>query len=344
MLDLLMTDGNLDSNKPSIASSPRTTNYDVGNHLADFILGITFEIWEQGQVDNILDYYSEDVEVYSLDGITHGAKTMVDNTHATLASYPDRLLVADDVIYSGTTSKGYSSHRLLSPMTNTGPSSFGPATGRILRIMNIADCEINDGLITREWLVRDNLALVTQLGIDPLDAARTMADSFDSTLKNWLRNEYDRTRRAEHRLHQNDPVAALAQQVLSSLWVSGNQSILESAYAPYCVMHRSPIQLLSGRSQILDHYANWRRVFPSARLTIDHVCSQPEGVLSKEKTQNVAIRWSLAGTHEGSFSGSKPDSQPIYITGVTHWKLMAGRIVTEWTVFDELGMLAQTLN
>jgi hypothetical protein len=35
--------------------------------------------------------------------------------------------------------------------------------------------------------------------------------------------------------------------------------------------------------------------------------------------------------------------KPVYILGVTHWLLVDGRIAAEWTVFDELAVLAQTL-
>ncbi len=143
--------------------------YGADCSVTDYILGITFEIWEEGQVDKILQYYSEDCPVYGLDGITRGAAQMVEQTHATLKAFPDRLLIGDDVIWTGTVSNGFSSHRVLSPMTNLGDTAFGPATGRSVRVMNMADCEITDGQISREWLVRDNLALVRQLGFDPVE-------------------------------------------------------------------------------------------------------------------------------------------------------------------------------
>ena len=115
--------------------------YGIDSELVDYILGITFEIWEQGQVELIHDYYAKDVEVFSLDGLTTSATKMVDNTYKTLATYPDRLLLADDVITKGSTTHGFSSHRLISPMTNQGESIFGPATGLQVTAMNIADCD-----------------------------------------------------------------------------------------------------------------------------------------------------------------------------------------------------------
>ena len=158
---------------PASVQSPAA--YSADSQIADFILGITFEIWEQRQVEKILDYYAEDVQVFSLEGITSSASEMVDKTYATLESYPDRKLLGDEVITSGNARKGFSSHRIISPMTNTGASAFGPATGKFIQTMNVADCELENGRIVREWLMRDNLAMVRQLGILPLDAASQVA-------------------------------------------------------------------------------------------------------------------------------------------------------------------------
>lgn len=335
------------SGNPKTVTDNTTLNstglsYGADCSLVDFILGITFEIWEQRRVETILQYYSEDVVVYSLDGITHGAATMVRQTHETLAAYPDRLLLGDDVIGTGDARKGFSSHRISSPMTHLGDSLLAAATGRSVRIMNIADCEVNDGRITREWLVRDNLALVNQLGIDPLDAARAMADRSDEELKAWIRRGFERTvrdRTSTEEIPEADSVESFARRVLECCWVTGNPDALKAVYAPYCVMQRAPVRIYSGRERVLEHYAGWRGVFPEAILSIDHICSQP----FNQTGQNIAVRWSIAGMHEGEFAGREASGRPVYILGVTHWKVVDGRIAAEWTVFDELAMLAQTL-
>ncbi len=257
--------------------------YSSENDLVDYILGITFEIWEQGRIDNIHDYYAREVEVYSLDGMTTSAKEMVDKTHSTFASYPNRLLIADDVITSGSAKKGFSSHRIISPMTNLGNTTFGPATGREIQSMNIADCEVNGGLITREWLVRDNLAVTKQLGFNPLECSRVIAQQFDDKQTAWLSSEFARTSNAK-------PASFLAQDILENCWIKGDNKALESYYAPYCVMKRAPLSIYSGREEVLRHYADLRSAFPDAALSIDHVCSQP----FDKNNERVAVRWSIA--------------------------------------------------
>jgi predicted ester cyclase len=320
-----------------------TAAYGIESDLVDYILGITFEIWEQGQVELIHNYYAGKVEVFSLDCMTNSATRMVENTYKTLETYPDRLLLADDVITRGTTRQGFSSHRLVSPMTNQGASAFGPTTGRQVLAMNIADCEVNDGLITREWLVRDNLAVIKQLGFDPLICAGAVAEQFDEKQTNWLASEFARTvscqASAPTSISDTDSLYSFARDILSNCWSGGDKNALEAIYAPYCVMQRAPLQKYSGRDALLKHYADWRLALPNASLCIDHVCSQPYD----EHNQRIAVRWSVAANHEGEFANQSATGKPVYILGVTHWQLVDGRIAAEWTVFDELAVLAQTL-
>lgn len=313
--------------------------------VVSYILGITFEIWEQRQVDTILDYYGADIEVFSLEGITHGAREMVTGTHATLEAFPDRLLLGDDIIWSGNLTCGFSSHRITSPMTNLGDTVFAPATGRTIRTMNIADCEITNGQITGEWLLRDNLALVNQLGVDTAEAAKKIADRMDDELQGWLRREHQRTLSGVPATASTlgeaspDRHETFARNTLTAAWSTGETTVLEQAYAPYAVLHRAPVRIFSGREDTLGHYAAWRKAFPDARLTVDHVCSQPFG----SNGSHVAARWSIAATQQGQFANLSPSGRPVYIVGVTHWRLVNERIVVEWTVFDEISLQAQLL-
>ena len=217
------------SHGASFTSRPEFHGY---TDIVDYILGITFEIWEQRKVETILDYYGQHIDVFSLEGITHGAAKMVDQTHATLKAFPDRLLLAEDVVWSGNLARGFSSHRLSSPMTNLGDPIFGTATGRKIHLMNVADCEITDGQITQEWLLRDNLALATQLGASLPDTVKRIAGRFDDTLVSWLRHEFSRTREGEIKpraaIGESTPDAHhdFAQGVLENCWVRGEDSLM----------------------------------------------------------------------------------------------------------------------
>ena len=321
-----------------------------GSDIVDFILGITFEIWEQRGIELIHDYYAADVEVFSLEGPVFGAQAMVDGTRATLNAFPDRLLIGDNVVWSGNRESGYySSHRITSPMTNLGPSAFGPATGKRVQVTNIADCVVENGVITREWLLRDNLALVRQLGIDAVDAARRLAAGLDERSREWLRAEALRVNRAAPGLQAAPDAArpaqgfnaeAFARHLLGSLWESRPAAQPEDRYAPYAVMHRSPVERYSGREAILDHYVDLTRAFGNPRVSLDHVACQPFG----SSGWDIAARWTLAGEHAGTFCGLERTGKPVFVLGVSHWRLAAQRVAAEWTVFDQLAVLGQLLD
>ncbi|MDJ0656423.1 MAG: ester cyclase [Xanthomonadales bacterium] len=323
----------------------RVGAYGAESDIVDYILGITFEIWEQRGVELIEQYYAPDCVIYGLDGITRGNKTVVHQTWQTLESFPDRLLLAENVIWSGNREDGYySSHRLLSRMTNRGPTRYGPATGNPVRMTNIADCVIEDGVITREWLVRDNMTLATQLGAEPLAAARLMARERSDELSQWFESEIRRVREADPpevqqaALPEDDPVA-FAWRVLDSCW-SGDRAAFDRCHAPYSVLHRSPFRHYSGRDEVFDYYRSLRNILGDLRFSVDHVAAQP----FSSNGVDIAVRWTVAGTHEDEVMGVQPTGRPLFVLGVTHWRCIAGRVAIEMTIFDDLAVLGQTLD
>jgi len=319
--------------------------YGADDDIVDYILGITFEIWEEGGVDLIRQYYASDCVVWGLDGITHGAAAVVEGTRETLKGFPDRLLLAENVIWSGSRDDGYySSHRLLSLATNKGHTIYGPPTGVRIRMTNIADCVVEDGVIVREWLVRDNMTLATQLGAEPVKAARDMAKRRSPELTDWLATETSRVgsvslpESADRPVTPRDDPTAFAWRVLRSCW-RGDRDLFDTTHAPYSVLHRSPLRHYSGRGEVYDYYQNLRRIMGDAHFSVDHVASQPfagNGI-------DIAVRWTATGEHQGDVLGIKATGKPLFIMGVTHWRCINDRISAEMTIFDDLAVLSQTL-
>ena len=309
--------------------------YGPDSELVDFILGITFEIWEGRGVDLIRRYYAPDCVVYGLDAVQEGNEAMVESTHRYLDAFPDRLLLGNDVIWSSDHERGfYSSHRIESPMTNLGASAYGPATGKQVRVTAIADCVVQNGRIVREWLVRDGVALIRQLGFDPLPAARRVAESRTAASADWLAGELGRVPTSGNCDHELAPFAA---RVLRAGWANEEPGALRSFYAPYAVLHVSPVERHSGALAVAGHFAALRAAFGDVRIVVDHVATQPWGKTGR----TIAVRWGLTATHQGAYEGMAATGRSAFILGVSHWRLLGDRIVAEWTVFDRLGVLAQ---
>ena len=119
-------------------------------NFPDWINGITHEIWEERGIDKLLYLYSDDIPVRSPSSIVIGNKVVIEATKATLSEFPDRQLLGEDVIWSGSPETGMlSSHRIISTASHLGDGSFGKATGKKITFRTIADChainnQIND--------------------------------------------------------------------------------------------------------------------------------------------------------------------------------------------------------
>ena len=134
----------------------------------DYILGVTRTVWERRGVSTLRDYYAPDIIVRSPASLVVGNEGVIAATMATQAEFPDRKLLGEDVIWCGTPEEGMlSSHRILCTATHSGDGSYGPASGRRLRYRVIADCHARDNTIDDEWLIRDQGAIVRQIGWGP---------------------------------------------------------------------------------------------------------------------------------------------------------------------------------
>ena len=136
--------------------------------LPDYILKITYQIWENKDVESIMQYYAENIPVRSPSGVIYGPEAVVEATKATQQEFPDRQLLGEDVIWIGNEENGFlSSHRILSKATHQNDGTYGPATGKKIVYRVIADCACCNNQVYDEWLVRDQGAIVRQIGLDP---------------------------------------------------------------------------------------------------------------------------------------------------------------------------------
>jgi len=306
-----------------------------------YIIRITERIWHDREVDLCLDWYSEDCAIHTLAGPITGAQAVVDNTWATLAAFPDRRLDGDNVIWSGEGDGSFlSSHLITSKMTNLGDSDFGPATGRRVLVRTIADCLCRDNRIVEEWLVRDNLALVEQLGFLPADvAARQAARDAEkgAPLVEVLAPYHAEALRGVDAAPESE-AQRIATDLLRACWHDG-----DDARAARLSDFRLGAWVPGGRFLYgPDMHAEWRAPIraafgPRARLRIEHIAEVPY----LGEARDVAVRWSLAGTHEGAGAYGEPTGAPVLIMAVSHFRVMQGRVREEVTIWDDIAVLRQ---
>jgi len=306
-----------------------------------YIIRITELIWHERQVEKILDWYAEDCPIHTLAGDIAGAQTVVDNTYATLKAFPDRRLDADNVIWSDDGGgEFYSSHLITSKMTNESDSEFGPATGQKIRIQTIADCLCKDNQVIEEWLVRDNLAAADQLGFNPDAIARNQAEADRKkglSLIDFLAVNRARVAAGDRVDISDDNATAIAIAALKAVWETRDWTAANTLYDFRVGATYPGAVSLYGPDQIKDWFAPLHASLTDLKIAIDHVAEIPY----LGEARDVAVRWSVAGTHSEDGRYGPATGAPIYVLGVSQFRVMNGRIREEVTIWDDLALRRQ---
>lgn len=311
--------------------------------FVDYIIGITHEIWEEKAIGKLYDYYANTMEIHTSGKTIHGRDAVMANTIATLAAYPDRRLYGDEVIWGGDDVEGfYSSHRLTHAGTNRGWSIYGPPTHNKVEYRAIADCLCKRNMVVEEWLVRDELTLIKQLGLNPVTKAKEMARK---DAENGI--GYQIAGDVERGIGQFPPevIEATATfepenfitRAIHEVWNWRLLNKVRDFFAETVVLESASMRRIHGHNDYQAYVLSLLSPFPDLRLTIEHFCY----VGDEQTGYRTATRWRMRGTHNGFGIYGEPTGQPIDILGVSHYLIKGGKIQTEWTLFDEFELLKQ---
>lgn len=307
-------------------------------NLDQYIRVITARIWEGGRIDDILTYYSDPCIVETPSSVTTELDAVVQGTRVTLEMFPDRRLLAEDVIQSGDEDHGFlSSHRIISTMTHCGDGVFGPATKKRLHVRTIADCLCKDNRIIHEWLVRDQGAIARQLGLAPKDLAQTWLNQRGG----WNKPVAGKAPGSYVSHLTNDSSALAYATALQSLAGGGADAL---AIYDEAVHHLGPGEVTRyGRAEV---GAFWHDLFSALELSnfeVEHlVVNRGEG-----RSDRIAMRWRAQTQHtncgksDGMFGS--PTGRKVEVLGINHVEIVNGQVVREWALVDELALWMQIL-
>lgn len=306
----------------------------------DYIIGITKEIWEDRNIATLHHYYSDDIVVRSPASVVIGNQNVIGATMATLAEFPDRTLLGEDVIWSGTPDEGMlSSHRLLSTATHAHDGVYGKATGKKLTYRIMADCHAINNQINDEWLIRDQGAIVRQLGWDPKAYAADLItrEGGPEDCTKPLSAATDQPGPYKGRGNDNEWGEKYADIVIRIMDADMAAIPLEYDRA----VHVEYPGGATGHSHgdVDQFWMGLRASFPDADFQIDHQIGRDDPLMPPR----AALRWSLTGKHSGWGRFGAPTGAEVYLLGICHAEFGPWGLRREYVIFDETTIWKQIL-
>ncbi|AZV76991.1 nuclear transport factor 2 family protein [Parasedimentitalea marina] len=306
----------------------------------DYIIGITKEIWEDRGIATLHHYYSDEIVVRSPASVVTGNQNVIGATMATLAEFPDRTLLGEDVIWSGTPEEGMlSSHRLLSTATHLGDGVYGKATGKKLVYRIMADCHAKNNAIDDEWLIRDQGAIVRQMGWDPQEYAANLIAS-EGGPENCVQpltpaNDME----GPYKGHGNDNEWGQKYADILTRIMNADFGVVEQEY-DRAVQTEYPGGVTGHSFASVDGFwMGLRASFPNAKFKIEHQIGRDDPLMPPR----AAIRWSIHGKHDGWGVFGTPTGADVYVLGISHAEFGPWGLRREFTIFDETSVWKQLL-
>ncbi|MDD9730691.1 nuclear transport factor 2 family protein [Mameliella sp. AT18] len=320
-----------------------------------FIIGITKEIWEDREIGSLRHRYAPGLIVRSPASVVVDNSNVIAATMATLAEFPDRELLGEDVIWcedpegaTETSDAFLSSHRLICTATHSHPGMYGTPTGRRVTYRILADCAIRDDAVYDEWLVRDQSAIVAQMGFDVVDWTRDLIarEGGPETCVPPMTPATDVAGPYDRKGNENEWGQRYA-DVISAI-MAADMNVIPRAYDRGVNLHYPGGQDGLGWGDADRFWMGLRAAFPMATFKIEHVVGRQDPLMPPR----AAVRWSLHGRHSGWGRFGRPTGAEVYIMGISHADFgpYAGSgtwgeptIRREFTLIDETAIWKQIL-
>ncbi len=301
--------------------------------------------WEEGGLGRIYDHYQHNATIWTSDGLSYSRDEVIAASAQTQAAFPDGRLYTDDVIWSGNDEDGfYTSHRIMWVGHNTGYTVYGPPTGRKMVRTGIADCFVRENRVIEEWIARDEISLIYQLGFDPNEIAERYARrTFRAELPKLADGNIERVAgqtlpaalppKEDSAFDPEDHV----RRAIHEIWNWRMLNKIQEYYAPTAVTHAAARRDLYGYGDLRPYMLSLIAAFPDCEMMVDHT----NHIGNAHDGYRVAARWTFHGHHRGYGIYGNPTGGPVRIIGASHYLIKDGKIAEEWMMFDELSIFKQ---
>ena len=113
---------------------------------------------------------------------------------------------------------------------------------------------------------------------------------------------------------------------------TGNFDVFDEVVSPDVVDHDPAPGQGPGPQGFKDMFATMRSAFPDLQVTPEHMTATED---------DVALAYTVTGTHEGDFLGVAPTGRKVTARGVQIGRFEDGKLVERWGSSDQLAILQQ---
>jgi steroid delta-isomerase-like uncharacterized protein len=121
-------------------------------------------------------------------------------------------------------------------------------------------------------------------------------------------------------------------RLVTEAFNQGNLASIEELLAIDSITHLPAWGMPGNRTGLKQLIASFRLAFPDLHCTIEDEIGEGN---------KFAALWTLRGTNKGPFLGNQPTGRKIVAKGITFARTENGRIIENWILIDQMGMLQQ---
>ena len=125
---------------------------------------------------------------------------------------------------------------------------------------------------------------------------------------------------------------ALVQRMEEEIFNNRNLAAIDEFIAPEYVLRTAPPGAPADREGVREFIAMYLEAFPDLHISIDELLAEDDKVVG---------RFTFTGTHAGGLMNLSPTQRQIAVRQIAIYRVESGKVVEEWEVSDQLGLMQQ---
>jgi steroid delta-isomerase-like uncharacterized protein len=126
---------------------------------------------------------------------------------------------------------------------------------------------------------------------------------------------------------------AIVRRVWEEFFIRGNLDKAGEFFAPDYVNHDPAApEDRHGPEELRQFLSIYHNAFPNMQFTIEDMVAGGD---------EVVVRWTVRGTHQGELMGIPPTDNRVTVAGMSMERVSGDKIVETWDNYDALGLMQQ---